>query len=61
MIEKSRVRVVAVLCILLVSAMALPGCGAKSSDAVKSPAPHANQKMGDDYGKGVAAAHANPR
>ena len=60
MIKKTRVCVVAALCILFVSVMALPGCGVKRSDAVTSPAPHANQKMGEDYGKGVAAAHANP-
>jgi outer membrane lipoprotein-sorting protein len=51
-------RLTAALCTTLVTSIVLPGCASKTEAPVASPPSAADVKMGNDYGQGVAARHA---
>jgi len=56
---KHRSRLAAVLCLLSVTGTLISGCGNKSADTTAPSTPSAaDTKMGNDYGKGVAAMHS---
>ena len=56
--KKHSVQAAAVFFILLAAGF-VAGCAAKSTDAPAAPPSATDAKMGNDYGKGVAAAHAS--
>lgn len=52
------VHLVLAVCIFASSVALLGGCSSKSNDSAAAPPVAADAKMGNDYGKGVAASHA---